>query len=106
VSLIAEEFVSCLRGRQAEASSLGVYCKPLALKRVSLERTKPFQSIVNEGDNIGTVFISLFVDIQKCTQAHHTGAMFPQIGLSALDGRPSVTCGYLLISQVLGTVQT
>jgi hypothetical protein len=53
VSLVAEEFVGCVHGRQAEASGLRLYGKLLALKHIFFERAQPFQPILKDGDDIG-----------------------------------------------------
>ena len=53
VSLVAEKFVDYVRGRQAEPSAFSVNREFLTLHRIFLERGQPFQSVVDNGDNIG-----------------------------------------------------
>ena len=61
MSFVAEEFVGCIHGRQAEPR-LRVSCEVLAFCHISLERASPFQAIVDSGDDeTGVFFVSLFV---------------------------------------------
>jgi hypothetical protein len=46
VTVVAQEFVGCICGRQSEAPSFRVYCEILGLCHESFKLAKPFQLLI------------------------------------------------------------